>query len=166
VHETFVTVMGNVASRPRSALTKSGHPVTSFRLASTPRRFDRARGVWADGPTSWFTVTCWRSLAEHVASSVGVGDPVVVHGRMQVKDYTRGDGTGGTSVELDASSVGHDLTRGTSMFKKGEARAGVDGEGPDTTAEDLARLVAQEEEGTAEPDVAAAPAADAPARAA
>ncbi len=126
MHEIFLTVTGNVASRPKSSLTSTGLPVTSFRLASTPRRFNKSRGEWSDGPTAWFAVSCWRGLADHVASSLSLGDPVVVHGRLQVKEFTRGDGAPGTSLDLQAHTVGHDLSRGTSMFRrrsKGEAAA-------------------------------------------
>jgi single-strand DNA-binding protein len=122
VGEIFLTVTGNVASKPRASVTKGGHPVTSFRLAATPRRYDKAHGTWHDGPTAWFSVTCWRALADHVASCVGIGDPVMVHGRLQVKEFTRGDGTPGTSLDLDAQTVGHDLTRGTTIYRRSQPR--------------------------------------------
>ena len=118
MNEIYLTATGNVASHPRPGVTNAGHSVTSFRLASTPRKFDRARGEWSDGPTTWFSVNCWRSLADHATSSLGIGDPVVVHGRLRVKEWTRNDGTTGTSLELDAQSLGHDLTRGTTMFSR------------------------------------------------
>ncbi len=118
MHEIYTTVTGNVASRPRVAVTKAGHAVTSFRLASTARRYDRAKAEWTDGPTAWFSVSCWRALADHVGSSLSLGDPVIVHGKLQVRDYTRGDGTSGTSLDLDAQTIGHDLNRGTSMFNR------------------------------------------------
>jgi single-strand DNA-binding protein len=118
MHEIFLTVTGNVASRPKASLTSTGHSVTSFRLASTPRRFNKSRGEWVDGPTAWFAVSCWRGLADHVASSLSLGDPVVVHGRLEVKEFTRGDGVPGTSLDLQAHTVGHDLSRGTSMFRR------------------------------------------------
>ena len=57
-------------------------PVASFRLACTPRRFNRRTETWSDGPTQWYTVTCWRSLADNVARSLRRGDPVVVQGRL------------------------------------------------------------------------------------
>ncbi len=144
MHEVFVTVTGNVASRPKTALTKTGLSLASFRLASTPRRYDRSRGAWADGPTTWFTVTCWRGLADHVSSSVGLGDPIIVHGRLESKDFVREDGSKGSSLELQATSAGHDLNRGTSMFKKGEPRGASSGDEQDTTADDLAREVTDE----------------------
>ena len=127
MHEIFITVTGNVASRPRLAVTKAGHAVTSFRLASTPRRYDKAKAEWSDGPTAWFSVSCWRALADHVGSSLSLGDPVIVHGKLQVRDFTRGDGTAGTSLDLDAQTIGHDLNRGTSMYSRtprpGEGRS-------------------------------------------
>ncbi len=154
MNEVFLTVMGNVASRPKSALTKNGHSVTSFRLAQTPRRYERNRGGWTDGPTTFYTVTCWRGLADHVSSCLAVGDPVVVHGRLQAKEYVREDGTKAMTLELEATAAGHDLTRGTSMFMKAPPRSSTVGEERDTTAEDLAREVADEPvvaEGSTEP---------------
>ena len=144
MNEVYLTVMGNVASRPKSALTKNGHSVTSFRLAQTPRRFERSRGGWTDGPTTFYTVTCWRGLADHVSSCLAVGDPVVVHGRLQAKEYVREDGSKAMTLDLDATAAGHDLNRGTSMFMKAPPRSSTTDEERDTTAEDLAREVADE----------------------
>jgi single-strand DNA-binding protein len=148
MNEIFVTVTGNVGSPPRSAVTKGGHPVSSFRLGSTPRRYDRAQGGWVDGPTSWFTVSCWRQLADHVTSCIGMGNPVVVHGKLRVREFTRGDGTPATSLEIEATSVGIDLNRGTAFFKRDDRpRETSEAAEPDTTVDDLVRLVTEEAEG-------------------
>ncbi len=104
--------------------------VASFRVGSTPRY--QRNGEWVDGTTSWFTVSCWRGLARNVAGSLRRGDAVVVHGRVRVETWTREDSTSSTSVVVDATFVGHDLTRGTSVFTKparpqrdvGQAEAG------------------------------------------
>lgn len=162
MNDTFVTVVGRVGSPPRSAVTKSGHTVTSFRLGSTPRRYDRGQGGWTDLETNWFTVNCWRQLAEHVTSCVGIGDPVVVHGRLRVRSFTRGDGQPATALEIEATSVGHDLARGTSMFKRAEpTRTERERAEVDTTAEDLARMVTEEaEQITAEVVVEEVPGSD------
>lgn len=116
MNETTVTVVGNVASDVRHVTTARGVSLASFRLASTPRRFDRNLG-WVDGTTSFYSVTCWRHLAEHVRSSVRMGEPVVVTGRLSVREWERDDRRGVT-VEVDATSVGHDLSRGTSTFAR------------------------------------------------
>ncbi|MEV0193814.1 single-stranded DNA-binding protein [Kitasatospora purpeofusca] len=112
---TQVTVIGNVATEVTYALTPGGVPVANFRLASTERRFDRAREVWVDGETQWLTVTAWRSLAGHLIDSLAKGDPVVVSGRLRVREWAEGESKR-SRVEIDARSVGHDLSRGTARF--------------------------------------------------
>lgn len=114
--ETLVTVVGNVATRPEFRKTPTGVPVARFRLAATARRFDRERGGWSDGHTSFYTVWAWRSLGEHVVASVGVGEPLLVQGRLRVREEER-DGKRWISADIDAVAAGHDLTRGTSAFR-------------------------------------------------
>ncbi|MFF7590715.1 single-stranded DNA-binding protein [Kitasatospora purpeofusca] len=115
VNGTQVTVIGNVATEVTYALTPGGVPVANFRLASTERRFDRARDAWVDGETQWLTVTAWRSLAGHLIDSLAKGDPVVVSGRLRVREWSEGEARR-SRVEIDARSVGHDLSRGTARF--------------------------------------------------
>ncbi|KUJ69274.1 single-stranded DNA-binding protein [Streptomyces albus subsp. albus] len=92
--ETLVTVVGNVATRPDFRLTAGGAAVVRFRLAATARRWDRARETWVDAHSSFYTVWAWRSLAENVAASVTLGDPLVVHGRLRVREERREVRTG------------------------------------------------------------------------
>ena len=121
MNETTVTVMGWVGGDVD--LRDVGESqVASFRVASTPRY--QRQGEWVDGPTSWFSVSCWRGLARNVAGSVRRGDAVVVHGRLRVDTWTREDGSTSTTVVLDATSVGHDLNRGTSTFARPARPAG------------------------------------------
>jgi len=117
VNETVVTVTGNVGSDVRQVVTPQGAPLASFRLASTPRRQDRATGAWIDASTTWYRVTTWRALAENVASSVAKGDPVVVHGRLRSTSWEK-DGRSGESLEIDAITVGPDLSRGRTVFHR------------------------------------------------
>ncbi|MGH8825473.1 MAG: single-stranded DNA-binding protein [Jiangellaceae bacterium] len=116
--DAFITLIGNIASEVRSINTDRGTAITSFRFAQTPRRIDRQTGRWGDGPTSFFGVTCWRSLAEHVAASLHKGDPVVLFGRLRIRDWKNPDGRNGRDAEIDAISIGHDLARGTSAFTR------------------------------------------------
>ncbi len=113
MNETFVTVQGNVATPLRSGLSRQGTPYASFRLACTLRR--NTDEGWRDVATSFYQVSCYRSLAEHAVASLQVGQPVVVYGKQLVKQWDNGERKG-TDVEIDAVSVGHDLCRGTSMF--------------------------------------------------
>ena len=143
MNETYVTLVGNIASDLKHDQTPSGLPVTTFRLASTTRRFDRGRGGWADLDTIYVTVTCFRQLAENVASSCAKGEPVVVTGRLKMRQWSTPDGRSGTVMELDANSVGHDLGRGTSAFKKSPSRPPAPR--PETSvADELALAVAME----------------------
>ena len=114
--ESF-TVSGLVATTPRHLVTQEGLPITSFRLASSKRRFDRTKKTWVDGETNWFTVTCFRQLAINTASSVSKGDRVCTSGRLKVRDWDNGERTG-TSVEIEADVIGHDLSWGNSVFTR------------------------------------------------
>jgi single-strand DNA-binding protein len=116
MNQIQVSVTGNVATPPRHAITPTGVAVTDFRLACTPRRKDKD-GVWGDGPTSWVTVSCFRRLAEHAASSLAVGDPVLVLGRLEVKENER-EGRTYKDASVIATTLGHDLTRGTTAFTR------------------------------------------------
>jgi single-strand DNA-binding protein len=124
MNETWVTVVGNVATAPDFRETSSGAAVARFRLATTVRRWDRAREAWTDGNTSFYTVWAWRALAANVAASVSVGEPLLVHGMLKVQERQRKeDGDVGGSArritaDIEAVTIGHDLARGTSAFRR------------------------------------------------
>ena len=117
MNEILVTMRGNVVTDPRTVQLRDGTEVTSFRLAVTPRRFDRERGEWTDRETLWCTVNCWRHLAANVGASVCKGQPVVVNGRLSERTWSSDDRTG-HSIEIEAETVGHDLVMGTSEFSR------------------------------------------------
>ena len=125
MNEIYVTVSGRLVADPEARNTKSGVPFAAFRVASTARRVNRSTGEFEDAGTSFVSVTAFRSLGANVANSLHKGDPVVVHGRMRVNQWMRQDDTMATSVEIDAYSVGHDLSYGTTEFTK-VSRAQVD----------------------------------------
>ncbi|MFD6337535.1 single-stranded DNA-binding protein [Streptomyces sp. NPDC060131] len=116
MNDTVVTVVGNVATGVEFRESATGG-VARFRFAVTGRRWDRQKNSWADGPTSFYTVWAWRTLGANLAASVSVGEPLVVHGRLRVREDER-EGQRRTSVEIDALAVGHDLTRGTAAFRR------------------------------------------------
>ena len=116
MNETLVTMLGNVASAVSYTQTTGGVPVANFRLVATERRYDRAKGEWVDGDTHWVTVVAWRWLAANLVSSLSKGDPVVVSGRLRIREWEEGERRR-SAVEIDARSVGHDLSRGTSAFR-------------------------------------------------
>jgi single-strand DNA-binding protein len=122
LNETLVTVVGNVATEPETTVTATGLAVTRFRLATTARRFDSERGGWTDGPTSFYTVRAWRTLAGNIKESVGLGEPLVVQGRLRVREDEK-DGRRYVAAEIEATAVGHDLSRGTARFARASSSA-------------------------------------------
>ncbi len=108
---------GLVATTPRHLVTQDGLPITSFRLACSQRRFDRSQSKWVDGETNWYTVTSFRTLAVNVSQSISKGDRISVYGKLRVRDWDNGE-RAGTSVEIEADSVGHDLAWGSSSFTR------------------------------------------------
>lgn len=112
-----ITLIGFVATKPKHLITGEGLPITSFRLASTQRRFDRAQGRWSDGETNWYTVTTFRQLAINTVGSVSKGDRVMVSGRLRIRPWEVGDRSG-TNVDVEADAVGHDLGWGTTAFTR------------------------------------------------
>lgn len=118
MNDTLVTLVGHVATQVDYKETPNG-PSARFRFAVTPRYFDRRKDVWADGATSFYTVWARRTLALNLAGSVSVGEPLVVHGRLRVReDPPDGEGNRWFSADIEATAVGHDLNRGTAAFRR------------------------------------------------
>ncbi|WP_405712759.1 MULTISPECIES: single-stranded DNA-binding protein [unclassified Streptomyces] len=116
MNDTLVTLVGNAATGVEFRETATG-PMARFRFAVTPRRWDREKQLWTDGHTSFYTVWAWRTLALNLSGSVSVGEPLVVHGRLKVREEER-EGQRRTFVDIEAVAVGHDLTRGTAAFRR------------------------------------------------
>jgi single-strand DNA-binding protein len=114
-----VTLTGYVALEPRLWFTKQAHtPVVNLRVGTTPRRMDASTGEWKDGPSSFFTVNCWRKLALNVSASLHKGDPVIIRGQLRMRSWND-NGKMRSIVEIEAESVGHDVAYGFSHFMKG-----------------------------------------------
>jgi single-strand DNA-binding protein len=126
MNETFVTFQGWVGNEVVHRETPQGN-VANLRVGSTPRIRKRS-GEWVDGQTSWFSVTCWRGLADNVRDSIRKGDPVFVHGRLRTDVWEREDGQTSVTYVVDATTVGHDLTRGTASFLRSTRPERVDTE--------------------------------------
>lgn len=125
INETYLQMRGRVGTDVTYKESATGIPMASFRLGSTPRKFNRTEQRWEDKPTAWFTVECWRSLAQNVKASVEKGQPVYVTGRLKTKEWTDDSGEKHSrSTYIDAQSVGHDLNWGTAMYHKNERPAG------------------------------------------
>lgn len=115
--EDTITLTGLVATTPRHLTTSMGVAITSFRLASSNRTFDRELGRWVERDTNWYTVSSFRALAENAAESIQKGDRVVVVGQLRLRDWENTDRSG-TTVEVEASVLGHDLGWGVAEYKR------------------------------------------------
>lgn len=145
-----ISVQGLVATTPRHLITADGLPITSFRLASTTRRFDRTTKKWIDGDTNWYTITSFRQLAINASGSISKGDRITVSGKLRVRDWDNGE-RAGTSVEIEADAIGHDLTWGTSTFTRTVMVRDVEDEEPEEPTDKFVKVVVEPENLTMPP---------------
>jgi single-strand DNA-binding protein len=166
MYEAHVVLSGRVANDPQYRIVGDDIPRLSMRVVWTTRRRDSATGEWVDGNTSGVNVTCWRKLAKNLNVCLRKGDPVVVRGKLEVRPYVGRDGQTRTAVDVDAITVGHDLTHGVANFLRVSAMAGktaaelaegANGERHDEVAQDgddeaaaLAAMADEGPDGTAE----------------
>src|ERR671929_1713592 len=104
--ETVVTVVGNLVDDPELRFTPSGAAVANFRIASTPRTFDRASNEWKDGDSLFLSCSVWRQAAENVAESLTKGTRVIVSGRLKQRSYETKEGEKRTVYEVEVDEVG------------------------------------------------------------
>jgi single-stranded DNA-binding protein len=117
MNEIRVTLRGNAATEPKQVRFPDGNTLTSFRLASTARRYDGQTQEWVDQGTTYVNVTCRKAMAANAAASVHKGQPLLVTGRLWERHWTKEERSG-RSLELQAEGLGHDLTYGTAEFAR------------------------------------------------
>ena len=127
--ETVITVVGNLVDDPELRFTPSGAAVAKFRVASTPRTFDRQTNEWKDGESLFLTCSVWRQAAENVAESFQRGMRVIVQGRLKQRSYEDREGVKRTVYELDVEEVGASLRSATAKVTKTAGGAGRSGQG-------------------------------------
>src|SRR5215469_5771037 len=174
IHEAQVNLAGYVATEPKFKKVSGDISSARLRVAYTARRRDKETGEWSDGPTSFVNIQCWRTLADNVRASVHKGEPVLVMGRLQIRRFEDQEGAPRTAVEIEAMSIGHDLTRGVAQFSRtrwpsatagaaaerpGQGAGAPDGDG--VVDESAVAEFARELSHSLGPDTAVNPAADA-----
>ena len=127
--ETVITVVGNLVDDPELRFTPSGAAVANFRIASTPRTFDRQANEWKDGEALFLSCAVWRQAAENVAESLQKGMRVVVQGRLKQRSYETREGERRTVVELDVEEVGPSLKYATAKVARVQRSGGGGGYG-------------------------------------
>jgi len=125
--ETVITVVGNLVDDPELRFTPSGAAVANFRIASTPRTFDKQSNEWKDGDALFLSCSVWRQAAENVAESLQKGMRVVVQGRLKQRSYETREGEKRTVVELDVEEVGPSLKYATAKVARVQRSGGGGG---------------------------------------
>jgi single-strand DNA-binding protein len=124
--EITITVVGNLTDDAELRFTPSGAAVAKFRVATTPRVYDKATGQWKDGTASFMPVTVWRQLAENVAESLKRGDRVIVVGSLRQEQYETREGEKRSAWMLHAEEVAGSLKFATVKVQKlAQASAGA-----------------------------------------
>ena len=122
--ETQITVVGNLVDDVELRFTPAGVAVAKFRIASTPRVFDKQTNEWKDGESLFLTCSVWRQAAENVAESLAKGMRVIVQGRLKQRSYEDREQVKRTVYELDVDEVGPTLARATAKVTKNPAGGG------------------------------------------
>ncbi|MFD8316317.1 single-stranded DNA-binding protein [Kitasatospora purpeofusca] len=122
--ETVITLIGNLVDDPELRFTPSGAAVAKFRIASTPRTFDRQTNEWKDGEALFLTCNVWRQLAENVAESLTKGTRVIVQGKLRQRTYETKEGEKRTVFEVEAEEVGPSLRGATAKVTKAQRTQG------------------------------------------
>jgi single-strand DNA-binding protein len=125
--ETIITVVGNLVDDPELRFTPSGAAVANFRIASTPRTFDKQSNEWKDGDALFLSCSVWRQAAENVAESLQKGMRVVVQGRLKQRSYETREGEKRTVVELEVEEVGPSLKYATAKVARVQRSGGGGG---------------------------------------
>jgi single-strand DNA-binding protein len=127
--ETVITLVGNLVDDPELRFTPSGAAVANFRLASTPRTFDRQTNEWKDGEALFLNCSVWRQAAENAAESLTRGMRVIVSGRLKARSYETREGEKRTVFEIDVDEVGPSLRSATAKVTKASRGGGGFGDG-------------------------------------
>jgi single-strand DNA-binding protein len=120
--DTHVTITGNLTDDPEVTFTGSGQAVCNFRLAVTPRVKDG--DSWRDGDTSFFRITAWRQLAEHIGDSLSKGDRVIVTGQLRMRAWETPEGDKRSVVEVTAEEAGPSLRWATAKPERASKTSG------------------------------------------
>lgn len=137
--DTVITVVGNLVADPDLRFTPSGAAVANFRIASTPRMFNRNTNQWEDGEALFLTCNIWREAAENAAESLTKGMRVIAQGRLRQRNYETREGEKRIIFELEVDEIGPSLKyakadvtrnpRGTGFTQQGQGNQPTGGFG-------------------------------------
>jgi single-strand DNA-binding protein len=117
-----ITMAGTLTSDPELNHTDQGVPYVRFTVACNDRRYDPNSGRWEDLDAAFLRCTAWRSLAEHIASSLTKGVRVMVTGTLRQRTFDDSDGRTVTVTDVDAAEVAASLKWATVRVTKATTR--------------------------------------------
>ena len=95
-----ITIHGRLTQDVQLKQTQSGVSVCNFTVA-----VDRSYKSGEERQTDFFTVVCWRGLADMVAKYFVKGKEIIVSGEMQSRKWQDGEGNNRISWEVMANSI-------------------------------------------------------------
>ena len=116
--DTQITLVGNIVAEPELRFTPAGAAVCNFRVASTPRTYNKQTSQWEDGEAMFLTCNVWRQAAENAAQSLAKGMRVIVQGRLKARTFQNREGENRTVFEIDVDEVGPSLTFATATVNR------------------------------------------------
>lgn len=126
-NETQITVVGNVVSEPELRWTPAGAAVCNFRIASTPRTYNKQTQQWEDGEAMFLTCNAWKQLGENTAESLTKGMRVIVTGKLKQRSFQTREGENRSVFEIDVEEVGPSLRYATAQVNR-NSREGAGGQ--------------------------------------
>jgi single-strand DNA-binding protein len=127
--ENIMTLIGNLVDEVELRFTPSGAAVAKFRVASTPRKFNRETNAWEDDKDGSLFLSCqvWRQQAEHCAETLQKGMRVIMQGRLKQRSYEDREGVKRTVFEVEVDEIGPSLKMATAKVTKAGAGGGGSG---------------------------------------
>lgn len=96
-----ICLEGRLTADPELRHTQNDTAVTSFNIA-VDRNFKDSSG---ERQTDFFTIVCWRGLAEMVVKYFHKGKIAIVNGSLETRKYTDNSGNKRTAFEVQATGV-------------------------------------------------------------
>ena len=122
--ETPITIIGNIVAEPELRFTPAGAAVCNFRVASTPRTYNKTTNQWEDGEAMFLTCNAWRQLGENTAESLAKGMRVIVTGKLKQRSFQTREGENRSVFEIDVEEVGPSLRYATAQVNRNPREGG------------------------------------------
>ena len=113
-----ITIIGNLTRDPELRFTQGGLALCEFGLAWNLRKQN------GEEEAMFFNVTCWRTLAENVAESLGKGARVIVTGRLNWRSWESEAGEKRNAIDIQAEEIGPSLQWASAEVVRNERHDG------------------------------------------